>query len=146
MGLKNKISEGYTYFLTLTVVDWVAVFTRPCYKQILVDSLRYCQQAKGLAIYAWVLMSNHLHLLASATKEGISLSDILRGFKKFTSKKIVEAIEAEAVFSYSFFEQKLAYIHDNPVRAEIVEFPEEYLYSSARNYARKRSLLELVVC
>ena len=95
MGLKNKISEGYTYFLTLTVVDWVDVFTRPIYKQIIVDSLLYCQQHKGLELYTWVLMSNHLHLLASATQEGISLSDTLRDFKKFTSKKIVKAIQTE---------------------------------------------------
>lgn len=140
----------------------------------------YCQQHKGLELYAWVLMSNHLHLLASATQEGISLSDILRDFKKFTSKKIVKAIQTEPesrrewmlyrfayagkynpkikdykfwqdgnepkeIYSLEFFEQKLIYIHNNPVRAEIVEFPDEYLYSSARNYAQKKGLLEVIV-
>ena len=52
MGLKNKISEGNTYFLTMTVVDWVDVFTRPMYKTIIIDSLQYCQKEKGLKIYA----------------------------------------------------------------------------------------------
>ena len=51
MGLKNKISEGYVYFLTMTVVDWVDVFTRPIYKNIIVDSLQYCQKEKALEIY-----------------------------------------------------------------------------------------------
>ncbi|AEI47904.1 REP-associated tyrosine transposase [Runella slithyformis] len=179
MGLKNKISEGHTYFLTMTVVDWVDVFTRPMYKTIIIDSLRYCQKEKGLEIYAWVLMTNHLHLLASAT-EGYNLSDILRDFKKFTSKKIVETVvketesrkqwmlyrfnyhgfwhpknqqfkfwqdgnEAKEIHSNDFLFQKLHYIHDNPVRAGIVEFPEEYLYSSARTYVGKKGLIDVIV-
>ncbi|MDR6194071.1 transposase [Siphonobacter sp. SORGH_AS_0500] len=69
MGLKNRIHEGYTYFMTMTVVDWVDVFTRPVYKDIIVNALKYCQQAKGLEIYGWVLMTNHLHLMASAEIE-----------------------------------------------------------------------------
>ena len=56
-----------TYFITLTVVDWVDVFTRPIYKHIVIDSLRYCQENKRLRIYAWVMMSNHLHLLFMST-------------------------------------------------------------------------------
>jgi putative transposase len=59
MGLKNRIYEGHLYYLTLTVVDWVDVFTRPAYRHIIVDALKYCQQHKGLELYAWCLMSNH---------------------------------------------------------------------------------------
>ena len=81
MGLKNKINPGYLYFLTLTVIDWVDIFNRPHYKHITVDSLRYCQQQKGLELNARCLMSNHLHLIVSA-KEGYNLSDILRDFKR----------------------------------------------------------------
>ena len=94
MGLNNKISEGNVYFLTITVVDWVDVFTRPGYKHEIVNALRYCQQSKGLELYAWVIMSNHIHLIAG-TKDGFNLSDILRDFKKYTSKKIVELIQTE---------------------------------------------------
>ncbi|OJJ20088.1 transposase [marine bacterium AO1-C] len=180
MGLKNKVSEGYVYYLTLTVVDWVDVFTRPRYKHIIVESLKYCQQHKGLELYAWVLMSNHLHLLAASNKEGITVSDILRDFKKFTSKAIVKSIqepgesrqrwmlyrfdfagkynpkikdykfwqdgnEAKEIFSNRFFDEKLDYIHNNPVRAEIVENPEGYLYSSAKNYAGELGLLDVIL-
>lgn len=53
------------YFVTTTVVDWVDIFTRPRYKHIVIDSLAYCQQHKGLNIYAWALMSNHLHMIIS---------------------------------------------------------------------------------
>ena len=76
MGIKNKINEGYIYFLTLTVVDWVDIFTRPVYKQILIDSIKYCQQTKGLEVYAWCLMSNHLHLIAGVKEDNeYNLSD-----------------------------------------------------------------------
>ena len=50
------------YFVTSTVIDWLDVFTRPLYKKIVIESLEYCQKEKGLDIYAWVLMTNHLHM------------------------------------------------------------------------------------
>jgi len=80
------------HFITFAVVEWVDVFTRSCYSDLVVESLIFCQKHKGLKIYAWVIMSNHLHLIVSAT-EGAHLSDILRDFKKFTSKPIIKAIQ-----------------------------------------------------
>jgi putative transposase len=180
MSIKNKITDGNTYFLTLTVVNWIDVFTRPDYKHIIVDALKYNQENKGLIIYSWCLMSNHLHLIAKAD-EGHNLSDILRDFKKFTSKAIVKEIEenpeesrkkwmlsefefagryktniqnhkfwqdgneAKEIHSTEFLEQKLNYIHENPVKAEIVESAEEYIYSSAKNYAGEIGLLKIVL-
>tara|TARA_R110002072_G_scaffold196879_2_gene354222 strand:- start:33 stop:542 length:510 start_codon:yes stop_codon:yes gene_type:complete len=81
------------YFVTFTVVEWVDVFTRAEYKSIVLESLQFCQKEKGLEIYAWVIMSNHLHLIISRAENGQRLSDIVRDFKKFTSSKIIEAIE-----------------------------------------------------
>ncbi|WP_202409499.1 transposase [Hufsiella arboris] len=96
MGINNKINQGYLYFLTLTVIDWVDVFTRPVYKHIIVDALKHCQQIKGLEIYAWCLMSNHLHFIAGVKEDNeFTLSDILRDFKKITNKKIIEKINTE---------------------------------------------------
>ena len=92
MGINNKISAGYAYYLTLTIEEWIDVFSRPVYKHIIVDSLNYCIANKGLEVYCWCLMSNHLHLVACASEDG-NLSDILRDFKKFTSKAIIEAIK-----------------------------------------------------
>jgi len=177
MGLKNKIYSEYKYFLTLTVVDWVDIFTKPVYKHIIVDSLKFSQERKGLIVYAWCLMSNHLHLIASV-KEGFNLSDFLRDFKKFTSKEIIKTIqssnesrekwmlnrfeyagkydvkikdykfwqdgnEPKEIHTTSFLEQKLNYIHNNPVVAEIVSNPEEYIYSSARNYCEMPGVLNV---
>lgn len=79
------------HFITFAVVEWVDVFTRKSYRDILLDSLRYCQQEKGLLLYAWCIMSNHMHLMAAARNE--NLSDVLRDFKKFTAKQIISAIE-----------------------------------------------------
>ena len=77
------------YFTTSTVVDWVDVFTRPEYKHIILESLAYCQENKGLDIYAWVLMTNHLHMIVGTKNDEAIISDILRDFKKYTIKKIV---------------------------------------------------------
>lgn len=164
-----KIRDQYAvHFITFAVVEWVDVFTRKAYVDILLESLRYCIAHKGLKVHAWCFMSNHVHLIASAT-DG-NLSDILRDFKKFTSKTIIDAIEASNdesrknwmlwIFkkageknsrnsSYQFWRQdnhaiyldtvpftldKLNYLHNNPVKAGIVEKAEDYLLSSARDY------------
>jgi len=86
--------QNATYFLTFTIVDWVDVFTRKEYKIVVADSLNYCIAHKGLEIFAWCMMSNHLHLVCCA-KEGYLLSDIIRDFKKFTAKAILDKIENE---------------------------------------------------
>ena len=179
MNIANRIL-GEVYFITITVVDWVDIFTRPKYKHIILDSLTYCQQKKGLKIYAWVLMSNHLHMLVSVG-QGHTLADVVRDFKKFTSKKILAELEGdvqesrrewmlehfrrssagdgkstgyrfwqdgyhpEAVWLLDFYQQKLEYIHSNPVRQELVARQEEYLYSSAVDYAGGKGLLELAM-
>ena len=82
------------YFVTFTIVDWVDIFTRPVYKQLIIDSLTYCQKNKGLEVYAYCLMTNHLHLLVAA-QHPAKLPDIIRDFKKHTNKQIIALIEQE---------------------------------------------------
>src|SRR5665647_830946 len=79
------------YFVTFAVQGWVDVFTRNEYKNILVENLAYCQKNKGLELFAWCIMTNHVHLIARA-EEGYTLPDILRDYKKFTSKAILKAV------------------------------------------------------
>ena len=91
----NSIIEQHAcYYLTFNVVDWIDIFIRPVFKQIIVESLNHFIEKKGLTVYAWCLMSNHLHLMAQ-TKEGLSLSLLANDFKKFTTKIILEDIDAE---------------------------------------------------
>ena len=169
--------QNALHYVTLQVVYWVDVFTRKTYRDIVIESLRYCQKEKGLEIYAYAIMSNHVHLVIKS--ETNNLSDTLRDFKKFTSKKIIEEIEestesrknwmlrlfvhaakrqnkkgtyqiwthenhAIQLYSNSVIQEKVDYIHLNPVRSGIVVKPEDYLYSSARNYAEMESLLDII--
>ena len=167
------------YFITFATVQWVDVFTRSIYFEILVDSFRFCMKEKGLEIYSFVIMSNHIHLVAKSTKE--PLQNIIRDFKKFTSVKIISEIQNNPqesrknwmlwifgsagkknpnninyqlwqqeyhgieLFSNDVIDTKINYIHQNPVRIGIVENDFDYIYSSARNYAGKSGVLDVIV-
>ena len=177
---KYKIADdGKPYFLTLTVVGWIDVFIRKNHKLLIVDALKHCQKEKGLTLFAYCIMSSHIHLIARADSK-YTLSDILRDFKKFTSKALVQQIiqepesrrewmleyfsksgehlkgiknykfwqggsHAKEICTVPFFDQKLQYIHNNPVEDLIVEKPEDYLFSSARNYAGLDNYLEVLI-
>ena len=165
-------SEGL-YFVSITVSNWVDVFTRNEYKNILVDNLKYSQENKGLEIFAWCIMTNHLHLIIRSNND-FSLSDILRDFKKFTSKAIVNAIKDNIqesrkdwllkqfktsegyrfwktgnhpieLWSNKVIDQKIDYIHQNPVEEGLVFKAEDYTYSSAIDYAGEQGLLKVIV-
>jgi len=163
------------YFLTFQIVGWVDIFTRKIYRDIVIENFKYCMTHKQLEVFGYVIMSNHIHVIARSNSGKIS--DTIRDFKSFTSKKIQEQItqstesrsdwlklvfsyhahnkpqqnnqvwthENHAVLLYSqeFMEQKLEYIHQNPVRAGIVCQAEDYLYSSARNYADLENVMEI---
>jgi putative transposase len=170
-----------TYFLTFTVINWIDVFSRREYRDILVNSLNYCIKEKGLRVNGWVPiaigMTNHIHLVARCVGEN-KLSEVIRDFKKFTSKKIVEEIvkinesRREWMLDKFSFEakrtgraknyklwkddnhaveiagrvnvwEKINYIHENPVRAAWVTEIDDYIYSSARDYAGKTGLVEI---
>jgi putative transposase len=89
-GYKFQNSKGL-YFISFAVVGWVDVFTRVIYKDIVVNSLKYCQAEKGLNLYAWVVMTNHIHLIAEA-REGYLMQNIMRDLKRHTSKQLLKAI------------------------------------------------------
>ena len=165
MSELRKANTSHPYFVTLTVVDWIDIFTRSHYSDIIIDSLRYCQKMKELKIFAYVIMSNHVHLILQDLNE--NLPNTLRDFKSFTAKKILQAIENNLSesrkqwllnqFQYhanfknqnskhmlwqktsfpivldqpSIFDQKIEYIHNNPVTTGYVNSPEYWNYSSA---------------
>ena len=93
MGTSYKIQDqsGY-YFLTFQVINWIDVFTRKKYRDIVMESFIYCQKNKGLSVHGYVIMSNHIHCILSSTND--NLSDIIRDFKTFTSKEILEGINS----------------------------------------------------
>ena len=83
------VNQNHIHFITPTIVGWLDVFSRKIYRDIIIESLSYCRKEKGLNIHAYVIMTNHLHLVVSA-KEGYKLSDIIRDFKSYTAKRIIE--------------------------------------------------------
>ncbi len=93
------MKEGYIirdqtlpYYITATVVDWIDIFTRQTYRDSIIESLDYCIKNKGMILYGYVIMSNHIHLIIQS-EEG-KLSDLIRDFKKFTAKNILDKIQA----------------------------------------------------
>ena len=154
-------------FITITVVDWVDVFIRQQYTKILDASLNYCIENKGLRVHAYVYMTSHIHLILSS--EGEVLQDIIRDFKKFTSKRMIEVIKEypesrrewllmkfsyaanriKRGVNYKFWkdgfhpvlldtfrkiEQRVNYIHYNPVAARFVYHERDWINSSYSFY------------
>ena len=167
-----------TYFLTFQVVNWVDIFTRKIYRDIILDSFAFCRKEKGLQLWGYVIMTNHVHCIMRA-KEG-NLPDLIHDFKRFTASKIIKTINqvaesrrdwmikrfefaakynsrnsqhqfwthenhAEFIIHQPFFVFLLNYIHQNPVRAGWVARPEDWLYSSMRNYTGLPALIEIDV-
>jgi putative transposase len=82
--------QSAVHFLTFQVIEWIDVFTRSRYSDILVESFNHCVRIKGLNVYAWCIMSNHVHCVVAA--EHGNLSAIVRDFKTYTSKRILSSI------------------------------------------------------
>jgi len=150
------------YFLTCTIVDWIPVFQSRPYFDIITNSLTYCRANKGMRLYAYVIMENHLHLVASAP----DLSRVIQEFKSYTAREIIaltkstgrvdllnqfmlqkkrykdesnhqvwqESAHPQIIQSDEMLDQKIEYIHNNPVRRGYVDTPEHWRHSSARNY------------
>jgi putative transposase len=156
------------YFLTFRVVNWADIFSRQKYRDIIIESLLFYQKNRGLLIFAYVIMTNHVHVIWKASDN--NLSDLIRDFKKYTAKLIINDLKGNyresrrewllALFrnqgtynsrnrEFQFWrqynhaielnnnlwiDQKINYIHNNPVKAGIVEKPEEFIYSSAKYF------------
>jgi putative transposase len=160
------------HFLTCTVLHWIPIFTRQSTVDIVLESLRFLMK-DGLNIYAYVILENHLHLVAQS--EDLS-RDIAR-FKSFTAKKQIqyfaennvkqildqlafykkahkddrayqlwqEGSHPEWIQNDEMMRQKIKYIHQNPIKRGYVDSPEHWRYSSARSYAGQDNLLDVNV-
>ena len=92
MSAKYKFSDKEAvYFVTATTVEWVDIFTRNVYKDILLDSFRYCQRNQGLQIYSWVVMTNHFHMICSFVHDN-DPGMVIKNIKSFTAMKIIDAV------------------------------------------------------
>lgn len=159
------------HFITSTVVNWMPLFGQVELAQIILDSLAFLQRRQRLILYGYVIMENHLHLIAS----GASLSKEIGDFKSFTARSIIDLLKVkhsdhilnqlkfyklrhktdqeyqlwqegfhpQAILNEEMFRQKLDYIHYNPVKRGYVDDPAHWRYSSYRNYIGQPGLLEV---
>lgn len=166
------LNKAYPHFMTATVNRWQPLFTRTEAVNIVLDSWRFLQREAEFQIYGYVILENHLHLIAAST----DLSRDMQRFKSYSAKQIIAYLEQHqaanmlellALFkrahktesTYQVWEegnhpqlieseevmrQKLDYIHQNPVKRGYVDLPEHWRYSSARNYAGQEGLIEIV--
>ncbi len=178
MSTKYKFGDqDKLYFVSFSVINWTDLFIRNEYRDIMLDSWKYCQANKGLEIYGWCIMSSHIHMIVGT--HGDKLENIMRDMKKHTSGALKKAIQGHPgesrkewmlwmmervgkknghnnafqlwqqdnhpieLFDFKILHQKLDYIHNNPIVAGIVDKPEEYLYSSARDYYGLPGLIEI---
>jgi putative transposase len=167
------------YFISFATVYWIDALTRPVYKDIVVDSIKYCIENKGLIVYAWVIMSSHVHMIIGTNKN--PMENIVRDLKRHTSKALLKAISENPVESrrewmlfmferagrknsnnskYQFWQQhnhpieldnntvmdqRLDYLHNNPVEEGYVYELHEYVYSSAIDYSGGKGLINVVL-
>ena len=85
------------YYMTFTVVGWADVFTRQIYRDIIIESFDYCRKEKGMLLYAYVVMSNHVHVVMESARG--DLSGLVRDFKKHTSKRILKEVQENSIES-----------------------------------------------
>lgn len=162
----------YPHFMTCTIVGWLPVFTRPEAVQILFDSWNFLTQNRDFTLYGYVIRENHLHLIASAPdlagamksfkmysarklielleqhQTEMLLSQLRRlklGHKTESEHQVwQEGNKPKQIDGDAMMLQKLEYAHDNPVKRGYVDEPMHWRYSSARNYAGRAGLIEVV--
>ncbi len=158
MSRKYKFHEqDELYFVTFSVINWIDLFIRNEYKQVMLDSWEYCIENKGLEVYGWCMMTSHIHMLIGTNKD--RLENIMRDMKKYTSemlKQVIKTHPQESRREWLLWMMERAgkknsnninfqlWRQDNhPVTAGIVEKAEDYLYSSARDYFGMKGMLPL---
>ncbi|NOQ13821.1 MAG: transposase [Methyloprofundus sp.] len=159
------------HFMTCTVMEWLAVFTRPEMVQIILDCWQYQREQQGLKLYGYVILDNHLHFIAQAPR----LDKCVSSFKSYTARQLIdslqekgakhmlerlrfskrahkvdrefqfwqEGVHAEMIFSENIMREKLKYIHENPLKRGYVNRAEHWRYSSASHYEGLGGLIDI---
>ena len=159
-GMKKVYSENWPQFFTATIQGWKHLLKDDRYKDVIISSLKFLKENKKVKINAFIVMSNHIHLIWQALP-GNTLEEVQTAFKKYTSQQFIKLLEEDKklalyevnaadrkhhfwkrnslgteLFTREVFLQKLNYIHYNPVYAALCNLPEEYKYSSAQFYEK----------
>jgi putative transposase len=163
--------HSFPHFLTCTVVGWLPVFTRPDTVQILLDSWQFLQDHNRLVLLGYVVLENHIHFIASADNLAKEVGDfkshtarriidylsdrhvrtLLQGLEYHKARHKTDRLfqfwqegsQPKVIETEATLRQKLEYIHNNPVKRGYVSDATHWRYSSARNYARMESLVDV---
>ncbi len=81
------------YFITATIVDWVDIFTRQSYRDVIIENLNFYHQQRGLRTYGYVIMPNHCHFILQQPEGNLSFA--IRDFKKMTARTIADMLQSE---------------------------------------------------
>ncbi len=150
-------------FLTTVAKDRLPVFRTDAVKAITCAALDEARKSGGFALYAYVIMPDHLHLVTGAERRP---SEALRFLNGIISRRVIDYLKEHdhqtslrklrqedkkrgyryslwnhhsnvlLLTSESIFMQKVNYIHQNPVRAGMSERAVDYRWSSARCWSR----------
>jgi len=94
MGLPRYHIEGHIYYVTTVVYGRLPIFTRPSFIIPLLDSLNFYRYQRSFKLLGYVIMPDHVHLLLWPFGQP-TVSDIMRDYKKFTSRRIIQQAEVE---------------------------------------------------
>ncbi|MBL7141444.1 MAG: transposase [Planctomycetes bacterium] len=140
--VRHYFEPGGFYHLTTRTLNGAHTFASEEAKRAVVEALAFYRKAGQWRVHAFVVMANHVHAVISET--GAGLKDAIRDFKKWVWHEMSAAgngplwerrYDDNAVRSAREMKQVIEYDHNNPVRIGLVRRPEDYFWSSARNYA-----------
>jgi REP-associated tyrosine transposase len=161
---KTNLTDEHLFFVTTTTIGSIKIFTEDIYCDILINNIKHYQEKYKFEILAYVIMPSHFHWIVMLNIELGTISEIMRDIKKYSAWDIMEIIQKknsglikifkdeaarfknqkrkfwtarfddEVIRNEKMFWTKLHFIHKNPVKAGLVDLPEQYKYSSATNY------------
>jgi len=157
-------------FTTITCLQWQHILKADREKDIIIDSLRFLVVSQRIIVFAFVIMDNHFHLIWQI-RGLFKRENVQRDFLKFTSQQILKNLRTERssmlpelcvlaedrkyqiwernslhvpLWTPKVFDQKMEYIHMNPVKAGLCSFAEDYKYSSAAFYLLNETMWNFI--
>ena len=171
MRSRYKVVEAGAYFVTSSIIEWIEIFQDEEYCEIIIDELKFRRRRNEMKLFGYIIMPNHMHLIISSEKLSDVVRSIksytarkiidqlkdrksellLKKFEickqefKIQSKYQIwqEGFHPKLIMNDKEFEQKIEYIHNNPVKNGLINSPDEWKYSSYKNYSGGSALIEI---
>jgi putative transposase len=146
MSIRSRSADAGTYFVTSGTFNRRRLFQVATNAALFLETLQHYRRAGNYKLHAFVVIPDHIHLLLSPT--GIALERVMGLIKGVFSHRLGSKLPVwqrgftdHRVRDSNEFEMRRRYIHDNPVRAKLVELPGLYPYSSAYRSEESKAYL-----